>query len=306
MPISTNKLQHLRSAVATSVPTAGQVLDGQIVINTADRLLFIKDSTGAIVAVASASAVTKALSSVQTVNGKVGPTVVLAPADIGTNGVAPLDSGGKILVANLPASILGAVTYEGTWDASTNTPTLPDPTASKGFYFVVTTAGTQFGITFTVGDWVISNGVAWQKVDATATVTSVNGKTGALTVTSSDVNALNLTTGGTVAGATTFSVPVTVPNGVAATDTTNLSQVQSLIAAAPGSGGTVTSINVAVPSILTSAGGPVTTTGTITLGLATQAANTVFAGPATGATSSPTFRALVAADIPALDEGTYA
>ena len=38
--------------------------------------------------------------------------------------------------------------------------------------------------------------------------------------------------------------------------------------------------------------------GAVTLSLISQTANTVFAGPATGSNATPTFRALVAADIP--------
>ena len=45
-------------------------------------------------------------------------------------------------------------------------------------------------------------------------------------------------------------------------------------------------------------------TATGTLSLNTQTANTVFAGPASGAVATPTFRALVAADIPSL-AGSY-
>lgn len=67
-----------------------------------------------------------------------------------------------------------------------------------------------------------------------------------------------------------------------------------------GGSGTVTSIAIAVPSILTVSGSPITTSGTITLGLATELANTVFAGPSSGSPAVPTFRALVAADIPTL------
>ena len=72
------------------------------------------------------------------------------------------------------------------------------------------------------------------------------------------------------------------------------------VAIASGSmgSGTVTSIGLTVPqSIFTLAGSPVTTFGNITLGLANQAAHTVFAGPVSG-TGAPTFRALVSSDIP--------
>jgi hypothetical protein len=77
-------------------------------------------------------------------------------------------------------------------------------------------------------------------------------------------------------------------------------------------GGSVTSIALAVPAALgTVSGSPITTSGTLTFSLATQTANTVFAGPTSGGAAAPTFRALVAADIPSLDaakvtSGTFA
>jgi hypothetical protein len=67
----------------------------------------------------------------------------------------------------------------------------------------------------------------------------------------------------------------------------------------PGSG-TVTSVDVAVPAYLTSTGGPVTTSGTITLASANATANQVLAGPTTGSPAPSAFRALVANDIPSL------
>lgn len=68
-----------------------------------------------------------------------------------------------------------------------------------------------------------------------------------------------------------------------------------------GGGGTVTSVGLALPvSVFTVSGSPVTTTGTLTGTFTTQAANTVFAGPTSGGAATPTFRALVAGDIPSL------
>ncbi len=66
-------------------------------------------------------------------------------------------------------------------------------------------------------------------------------------------------------------------------------------------GGTVTSVALTAPNILSVAGSPVTSAGTIALSLATQAANIVFAGPVSGAAAAPTFRALDADDLPAID-----
>ncbi len=59
-------------------------------------------------------------------------------------------------------------------------------------------------------------------------------------------------------------------------------------------GGTVTSVDVAVPAaLLTTSGGPITGAGTITLALADQNAAKVLVGPASGADAAPTFRYLV-------------
>ncbi len=69
-----------------------------------------------------------------------------------------------------------------------------------------------------------------------------------------------------------------------------------------GGGGSVTSVGLALPSIFSVSGSPVTTAGTLTGTLATQTNNRVFAGPATGADAAPTFRALQAVDIPNIAE----
>lgn len=71
-----------------------------------------------------------------------------------------------------------------------------------------------------------------------------------------------------------------------------------------GGGGTVTSVALTVPSILSVSGSPITTSGTLAVTFATQSANVVFAGPTSGAAAVPTFRALVAADVPTLNQNT--
>lgn len=115
-----------------------------------------------------------------------------ASKDVGAaNGVAGLDSGGTVPTSQLPAAVLGSVKYQGSWNASTNSPTLASGTGTQGYYYVVGTAGSTNldGITdWKVGDWAIYNGTAWQKIDNTDAVTSVAGKTGAVTLTSSDIS----------------------------------------------------------------------------------------------------------------------
>lgn len=59
------------------------------------------------------------------------------------------------------------MTYLGTWNAVSNTPTLPDlPTNFNNSYYLVTTPGTQFGISFLPGDWIVAAGDSWSKISS--------------------------------------------------------------------------------------------------------------------------------------------
>lgn len=62
----------------------------------------------------------------------------------------------------------GTLTYQGTWNASTNSPTLASGVGTLNNYYVVSTAGSTNldGITdWAIGDWAIFNGTVWQKID---------------------------------------------------------------------------------------------------------------------------------------------
>ena len=82
------------------------------------------------------------------------------------NGYAGLDGSGKILASVVPDSF---VQYQGTWNASTNTPTLADGVGNQGDVYRTSVAGTQDlgsgNITFEVGDWVTYNGSIWERSD---------------------------------------------------------------------------------------------------------------------------------------------
>jgi hypothetical protein len=107
-------------------------------------------------------------------------------------GVATLDAGGTVPLSQIPASIQGGVSYQGAWNASTNTPTLVSSVGSKGYYYVVSVAGNTNlnGVTdWLVGDWAIFNGTAWEKIDNTDQVASVNGYTGVVVLSNTDVGA---------------------------------------------------------------------------------------------------------------------
>ena len=104
-------------------------------------------------------------------------------------------------------ALSGFVNYEGTWNASTNTPTLVSSVGTKGDYYVVSVTGSTNlnGITtWTQGDWAIFNGTAWEKVDNTDLVTSVAGRTGAITLTTADIGGL-----GTIATQAASNVSIT-------------------------------------------------------------------------------------------------
>jgi hypothetical protein len=113
------------------------------------------------------------------------------------SGIPQLDGSGKILVSQLPNSVME---YKGTWNAATNTPTLADGTGNQGDVYLCNVAGTaNFGsgpIAFFVGDQVIYSGTIWQRASgATGTVTSVavTESGDALTITGSPI-----TTSGTI------------------------------------------------------------------------------------------------------------
>lgn len=105
---------------------------------------------------------------------------------------------------------LGALVYQGTWNASTNTPTLVSSVGTKGNYYVVSNAGTTTldGISvWSVGDWAVFNGTVWQKVDGGTSESYVN-----ITVTGT----ANIATGN-IANLVSSNVQITGGNAILTT-----------------------------------------------------------------------------------------
>lgn len=161
------------------------------------------------------------------------------------NTIATLDGSGKIPTSQLPDSILGQVTYEGTWDASTNTPTLVSPPASttKGDYYIVSAAGTQFGIDFNIGDWIISDGTSWSKVDNTDLISSVFGRTGTIVAVATDYNSFYVRHDTAAQGLngtqqsnarTNINAQVTITGAATTITTSNLTASRALVSDASG------------------------------------------------------------------------
>ena len=163
----------------------------------------------------------------------------------GANGVATLDATGKVPSSQLPTL---ASAYKGTWNASTNTPTIADGTGTAGDYYLVSVAGTQNlgsgSITFAVGNTVIYSGTIWQKSGTAAGVTSVGLSTngGAITIGSSPV-----TSAGTIT-ANFNGTNLQYVNGAG-----NLTTFPTLLS----------SVGLSMPSAFSVANSPLTANGTI-------------------------------------------
>jgi hypothetical protein len=154
------------------------------------------------------------------VNTGTDTTRVVTAATLGkgkANGVASLDENSKIISSQLPDYLLGQVMYGGnaiaiggnadivvssslkakkgiTADVITIIPTASSTATNtygyaqlEGVYFIAQRTGTlgntTGGITYDRGDWIISTGEAWAKIDNTDAVKSVNGQTGVVNIT---------------------------------------------------------------------------------------------------------------------------
>lgn len=135
------------------------------------------------------------------------------------NGVATLDASGKIPTAQMP---VGDVTYKGNWNATTNSPLLINGTGVAGDLHICDVAGTQnLGggiVNYGVGDWLIYDGAAWDRVaghgpapanpSVTVGLTAKNGTAGTF-MRSDGAPALDQAIAPTWTGAHTFNETIT-------------------------------------------------------------------------------------------------
>ena len=189
---------------------------------------------------------------------------------LGANsGVATLDSSGKLTTSQIPTSLVGALQYQGTWNASTNSPTLVSSTGTKGQYYKVSNSGTTTidGISsWTAGDLIIFDGITWDKVDGNPNeVLSVAGRTGAVTLTSSDVGLGNVTNVAQLASTQTLAITGDITASATAlstgTITTTLATQAGLIAGTYNNSATQTTpFTINAKGLVTATGAGVTIT----------------------------------------------
>jgi len=103
--------------------------------------------------------------------GSTTPTIAANTAAV-SSGSTNLATGAQIQTA-INTALLGVLSYQGTWNASTNSPALASGVGTPGYYYIVSTAGSTNldGITdWAVGDWAVFSDLAtdaWQKIDNT-------------------------------------------------------------------------------------------------------------------------------------------
>ncbi len=167
-------------------------------------------------------------------------SAALANTGTASGNLPVLDGSGKI-----PNSLLNisGLAYKGNYSLAGNPTVTVEP---SGNYYIVSVAGTEngSGLTFTSGDWMISNGTAWQKITNSSAVSSVAGKTGAVTLSGADI------TSGTVA----------IANGGTG-QATAATAINALLPAQTGNSGKYLTTNASVASWAALTSSQWTTTG---------------------------------------------
>lgn len=126
-------------------------------------------------------------------------------------GYASLDAGGKIPSSQLPS----VFAFKGSWNASTNSPNLNSIPKTSGDVYIVNVAGSTDldGVTdWNVKDWAIYTGSVWEKVDNTDSVSSVFGRTGAVSALSGDYTATQILYSNSTSGIPSATVQGSIDN----------------------------------------------------------------------------------------------
>ena len=139
--------------------------------------------------------------------------------------------------------------------------------------------------------------VPWSQITSTPTTLAGYGITDAVPNTRTVSGQYSITGGGALSSNITLNlVGDTSAPGLSKYYGTDNSGIRGWYTLSGG--GSVTSVGLSMPADFSVASSPITSSGTLAVTYATQASNKIFAGPSSGASATPTFRSLVAADLP--------
>ena len=188
-------------------------------------------------------------------------------------------------ITSITTNALNSPAYQGTWNASTNSPTLTSSVGTNNNYYVVSTAGTTTlnGISlWSVGDWAIFNGTtsSWEKINGSSseafTSLTVTGLTGYMYA-----NGTSAVTASTTIPTTSLSGTITNAQLANSSITVNSTSISL------GGSGTITAANPFALTIGTGLSGTsYTGTSAVTIAIANT---TVTAGSYGSASSVATF-----------------
>ena len=221
-----------------------------------------------------------------------------ALAGVGTAGLL-VNTGSGTATSRSIAAGTGLTVANGDGVGGDPTITLADTAVTTGIYGNATSAPVitinQQGQITSAGDIVITP--AWSSVTSTPTTLAGYGITDAVPNTRTVTGTKSLSGG----GALNTNITLELTNDLLApgngkyygTDNVGTRGWFTL-----SGGGSVSSVGITMPTDFVVTGSPITTTGTFGITYNTQGQRRVFIGPASGADATPTFRLLVAGDLP--------
>lgn len=299
-----------KSSTASAIPSAGSLQPGELAVNLADAKLYTKTTGGTVILVGSAagggSGTVTSVSGTGTVSG------LTLTGTVTTSGSLTL--GGTLAVTPSNFASQTANTILAAPNGAAGVPTFRTIVAADVPTLNQNTTGTASNVTGTVaiangGTGATTSGAALTALGAypsanpsgyTSNVGTVTGVTGTAPIVSS---------GGAAPAISISAATISAAGSMSAADKTKLDGIAT---GATANTGTVTSVAGTGTVSGLSLSGSVTTSGNLTLGgtlavtasnFASQTANTFLSAP-NGAAGVPTFRAIVAADVPTLNQNT--
>lgn len=195
------------------------------------------------------------------------------------NGYGSLDINGKQPLSEVNDALIGNVHWKGIYNGTiiTSSPdpsligtSLPSPASTNvGWYFIAQGSFTNAGINYETGDWIISDGSTWNKVDNTDAVFTVNSKVGNVVLNTDDILETGTPTNKWWTNARTIATTLTgyiSGIGTISASDTILSAIQKL-------NGNITALITGVSSVFGRTGNVTAQTGDYTTDQVTEVTN---------------------------------